>query len=183
VPKTITPSTSCAVTQSVIGSRAIIGYTMREQANRLTNRVDTRTSAEQRPQATPLAITPHWTNLQNLDVAAVEASLGDEAALATRPHGQVDFGLVGTGLHRKPRERRVCGGPAACVFNHAPKVLAVLFGQVRYHDGVIDVASRLHPAEAQRRKTKQRTGAVTSLVRFTGLHSCNRPREPRGGPS
>lgn len=76
------------------------------------------------------------TNLQNLDVAAVEASLDDEAAVATRPHGQVDFGLVGTGLHRKPRERRVSSGAAACVFNHAPKILAVLFGQVRHHDAL-----------------------------------------------
>ena len=70
------------------------------------------------------------TNLQNLDVAAVEASLGDEAALATRPHGQVDVGLVGAGLHRKPGERRVSGGTAACVFHHAPNVLAV--SSVRY---------------------------------------------------
>jgi hypothetical protein len=72
----------------------------------------------------------HGTNLQNLDVAAVKAGLGDEAALATGPHGQVDFGLVGTELHRQPRARRVSRRAAACLFNHAPKVLAVLLAQV-----------------------------------------------------
>jgi hypothetical protein len=46
----------------------------------------------------------------------VEGSLGNQAARATRPHGQVDFRLVGAGLHGKPCERRVNRGAGACVF-------------------------------------------------------------------
>ena len=83
-----------------------------------------------------------WCNshqgLQNPDVAAVGSSLGDQAALATRPEVQVGFGAVAAWLHRQPRERRVSGGPAACVFNHAPKVLAVLFRGSGITDGVVD---------------------------------------------
>jgi hypothetical protein len=64
------------------------------------------------------------------NVTAVEASLGNQAALATRPHGQVDFRLVGTGLHGKPCKGRVNRSPGACVFDHTSDVPAPLFGQV-----------------------------------------------------
>jgi hypothetical protein len=42
----------------------------------------------------------------------VEASLGNQATLATRPHGQVDLSLVGAWFHGKPCERRVSSGAA-----------------------------------------------------------------------
>src|SRR5215467_3705262 len=75
---------------------------------------------------------------KDLDVAAVEASLGNQAALATRPHGQVDFRLVGTGLHGKPCKGSVNRSPGAYVLNHTSDVPALLFGQVRHHDRMED---------------------------------------------
>jgi hypothetical protein len=77
------------------------------------------------------------TYLENLDVAAVEASLGDEAAFATRPHGQVDVGLVGTGLHRKPRERRVSGGAAACVLHSSAEVHFLAIHVLRIEEATV----------------------------------------------
>ena len=77
-------------------------------------------------------------HLKNLDVAAVESRLSDEAALTAGPYDQVNVGLVGAGLHRKPREGRVGARPATCLFNYASDVFAAFFRQVGHHDGTED---------------------------------------------
>jgi hypothetical protein len=64
---------------------------------------------------------------KDFDVAAVEAGLRDEAALASRPDRQVDVCLIGTRLHREPRQRRVLGRTRTSRFDDLANVLTGLF--------------------------------------------------------